>query len=71
MTPDGSPIVGEAKECEGVIQAAGMCGQGFMLGPAIGEMLARMVTKKLITTDHEILDILSPYRVFSAQEKLK
>lgn len=71
MTPDGSPILGVARECEGFIQAAGMCGQGFMLGPAMGEMLARMVSQKLTPTDQEILDILSPYRVFSGQEKLK
>jgi len=71
MTPDGSPVLGCSKDCSGFIQAAGMCGQGFMLGPAMGEMLARMVMDKLTPLDLEILDILSPYREFSGHEKLK
>ena len=71
MTPDGSPILGTSRECSGFIQAAGMCGQGFMLGPAMGEMITRMVLDELTPLDHEILDILSPYREFSGHEKLK
>lgn len=39
MTPDGNPIVGET-EVEGFFCSAGMCGHGFMLGPAIGKTLA-------------------------------
>src|SRR5512142_3039679 len=44
MTPDGTPIVGWSKEVEGLLNAVGMCGQGFMLGPGMGELLARMVS---------------------------
>ena len=44
MTPDGSPIVGRARELEGYIHAVGMCGQGYMLGPGVGELLTRMLT---------------------------
>ena len=47
MTPDGSPLVGWAREVEGFIQAVGMCGQGFMLGPGLGELLARMVQRRM------------------------
>lgn len=72
MTPDGSPIVGWAKEPEGYLVAIGMCGQGFMLGPGLGELLARMVTQDGISRkDQEILDALSPYREFAGQETLK
>lgn len=72
MTPDGSPLIGRAKECGGYLIAAGMCGQGFMLGPGIGELLARMITgSELSREDREILDILSPYREFKGQEALK
>jgi sarcosine oxidase subunit beta len=71
MTPDGFPIVGWSRETEGLLLAVGMCGQGFMLGPGLGEMLARMVTNKHIETDSEALRILSPYRTFAGQEKLK
>lgn len=72
MTPDGSPLIGRARECEGYLIAAGMCGQGFMIGPAVGELLARMITQsELSKDDREILDILSPYREFKGQEALE
>ena len=72
MTPDGSPLIGWARECQGYLIAAGMCGQGFMLGPGAGELLARMITQsELGEEDKEILDILSPYREFKGQEALK
>ena len=71
MTPDGFPIVGWSKEVEGYLLAAGMCGQGFMLGPGLGELLARLVQHDLVPEDHEVLERLSPYREFEEQEKLK
>jgi sarcosine oxidase subunit beta len=48
-----------------------MCGQGFMLGPGLGELLARVVQNKATEKDAEVLSILSPYRDFEGQEKLK
>jgi len=71
MTPDGSPIIGWAREAEGFLQAVGMCGQGYMLGPGVGGLLARMVTGRLEPEDGEVLRILSPERTFAAMEKLK
>jgi sarcosine oxidase subunit beta len=71
MTPDGFPIVGWAEEVEGLLLAVGMCGQGFMLGPALGELLARTVSDSLEPEDHQVLEHLSPYRAFAGQEKLK
>ncbi len=72
MSPDGSPLVGWSREIEGYLVAIGMCGQGFMLGPGLGELLARMVTQdKLDEKDQEFLDILSPYREFAGMEALK
>jgi sarcosine oxidase subunit beta len=71
MTPDGSPLVGWARQPEGYLLAVGMCGQGFMLGPGIGELLARLVTGDLQPEDHAVLEDLSPYREFVGQEKLK
>jgi sarcosine oxidase subunit beta len=72
MSPDGSPLVGWSKEVEGYLVAIGLCGQGFMLGPGLGELLARMVTQKtLAPEDQEILEILSPYREFKGEEALK
>ncbi len=71
MTPDGSPIVGWSEHVSGYLMAIGLCGQGFMLGPGLGELLARMVTQTLNLQDEEILQILSPKRVFQGQEALK
>jgi sarcosine oxidase subunit beta len=71
MTPDGFPIVGWAKELRGYLYAVGMCGQGFMLGPSVGELLVRIIQDKLTEKDQEILGYLSPYREFAGQEKLK
>jgi sarcosine oxidase subunit beta len=71
MTPDGLPLVGWSRAVEGVLLAVGMCGQGFMLGPGLGELLARMVQGTLTAQDRETLADLSPYRAFAGQEKLK
>lgn len=71
MTPDGAPIVGWCREVPGLLNAVGMCGQGFMLGPGLGELLTRMVAGKTTSEDQEILSILSPEREFKGQEKLK
>jgi sarcosine oxidase subunit beta len=71
MTPDGFPIVGWTKEVDGYLLAIGMCGQGVMLGPGLGELLARLVLKKETKDDEETLTYLSPYREFKGQELLK
>ena len=71
MTPDGSPLVGWSREVEGYAVAIGMCGQGVMLGPGLGELLARMITDTLTADDREVLEALSPQRPFVAHEALK
>ncbi|MCL4560232.1 MAG: FAD-binding oxidoreductase [Chloroflexi bacterium] len=71
MTPDGFPIIGWAQDVEGYLLAVGMCGQGFMLGPGLGELLSRMSQHQLMDEDERVLKILSPARAFTGQEKLK
>ena len=71
MTPDGFPIVGWSREVEGYLLAVGMCGQGYMLGPGLGELLARLVRHDLEAEDGEVLRRLSPYREFGDREKLQ
>jgi len=71
MTPDGTPIVGWSSEVSGLLNAVGMCGQGFMLGPGMGELLTRMVARSTTPGDEEVLAVLSPNRVFKGQEALK
>ncbi|MCX6567987.1 MAG: FAD-binding oxidoreductase [Candidatus Aminicenantes bacterium] len=71
MTPDGFPVVGWTRDLEGYMLAVGMCGQGFMLGPGLGELMARMVLGTTDEKDRQTLSYLSPYREFKGQEKLK
>ncbi len=71
MTPDGFPIVAETREIPGFIQAVGMCGQGFMLGPGLGELISRMITNELLDDDHKILESFDLYRDFSGMEQFK
>lgn len=69
-TPDGFPILGET-ELEGFYLAVGMCGQGFMLGPGIGKLFARLLSNSLSDDDKDNLKSLSLYRNFGAEEKFK
>jgi sarcosine oxidase subunit beta len=71
MTPDGFPIIGPVKELDNYINAVGMCGQGFMLGPGLGELLARIITKTKNDDDDRILESFDFYRDFSGQEAFK
>jgi sarcosine oxidase, subunit beta len=71
MTPDGSPLLGWSQKAGNYFIAAGMCGQGFMLGPGIGKLIARALANSSTLTDEMILDELSPYRSFAAGESLE
>ena len=71
MSPDGYPLVGWDDQVEGLVHATGMCGQGFMLGPGIGEVVARLIAKKTTREDKTILKGFSPYRSFGGEEALK
>lgn len=69
MTPDGFPIVSKAGG--NLFNAVGMCGQGFMLGPGLGELLSRMCLDELTQSDHRILESFDPNRDFSGMEAFK
>lgn len=71
MTPDGSPMIGWSRVLPGLLLAVGMCGQGFMLGPGLGELLARVVCEDFKPEDASILEALSPGRRFAGQEALR
>ncbi|MFX1365959.1 MAG: NAD(P)/FAD-dependent oxidoreductase [Promethearchaeota archaeon] len=71
MTSDGNPIIGKVDEMKGYINAVGMCGQGFMLGPGLGELLSRILTDKKTLRDKEILESLCYNRDFGVEEELK
>jgi len=71
MTSDGAPLVGWNHEVQGLVHATGMCGQGFMLGPGVGQLVARLITEEVTDQDKIILEGFSPYRKFGGQEALK
>jgi sarcosine oxidase subunit beta len=71
MTPDGAPLVGKSPVLEGYIDAIGMCGQGYMLGPGVGALVARLATDQLREGDAAILRELDPARTFGGVEALK
>jgi len=43
MTPDGNPIV-DKTPVQGFYISAGMCGHGFMFGPALGKFMSELIT---------------------------
>ncbi len=70
MTPDGFPIVGYTHEVKNLLLAVGMCGQGFMIGPGLGEILTEIIVDN--SRDYQdILTQLSLYRKFTGEEVLK
>ena len=71
MTPDGFPIVGATEEYPNFINAVGMCGQGYMLGPGMGELLSRIVSCQLTDQDLDVLKHFTLYRDFSGIEHFK
>ena len=70
-TPDGAPVVGWNRRIRGLLHATGMCGQGLMLGPGTGEVVARMIADRSTEDDQMILQAFAPYRKFKEQEALK
>lgn len=71
MTPDGAPIIGEVETIQGYINAVGMCGQGYMLGPGLAVYLRQLITGEMDEEAREVFDQLSLYRDFGDEEELK
>lgn len=71
MTPDGFPVVDFPAALKGYVLSVGMCGQGFMLGPGLGEAVAAHIAGSPSAEDREILAGFRLERAFSGQEKLK
>ncbi|MDX9991910.1 MAG: FAD-binding oxidoreductase [Anaerolineales bacterium] len=71
MTPDGAPIVGEVEGLPGYLNAVGMCGQGYMLGPGLAVYLRQWITGQGVEEARRVLAPLSLYRDFGKKETLK
>jgi sarcosine oxidase subunit beta len=69
MTPDGVPIVDNVAEIDGLTLAVGMCGQGFMLGPGVGQEVASLAVDRESSLPPEAHDALRFDRDFHAGKK--
>ncbi len=49
MTPDGVPIIDNVPQIAGLTLAVGMCGQGLMLGPGVGQEVASLAVDGVST----------------------
>ena len=71
MSPDGNPIIGTVDGIDGYLVGTGTCGQGFMLGPGVGQLLANTVTGNLSQMDRECLTRMRYDRSYDTKELLK
>jgi sarcosine oxidase subunit beta len=66
MTPDGVPIVDNVDGIAGLTLAVGMCGQGFMLGPGVGQEVAALAVDRKTSLPPEAHDKIRFDRDFHA-----
>lgn len=57
MTPDHNGLIGEAADLPGFVYATGFSGHGFLLGPAVGEVVAALVLGDETPVDVSELDV--------------
>ena len=69
MTPDGIAVVGKPTGFKGLYLGIGMCGQGFMMGPGVGQNLANLIIKGKPLIDKKVFNLLNPDRDFKIGKK--
>jgi glycine/D-amino acid oxidase-like deaminating enzyme len=57
ISPDWQPVLGAIPELPGLYCAAGFSGQGFKIGPAVGNLMAG-----LLAGESEAIQLLAPFR---------
>jgi sarcosine oxidase subunit beta len=57
LTPDSNPIVSAIPDVKGLFCCSGFAGHGFMHAPAIGELMAELITKGKTSLDISSYDI--------------
>ncbi len=67
MTPDGSAIIDKVESRPGMYLCVGMCGQGFMMGPGVGENLAKLIVHGETALPKEAFSMLRFDRDFRAK----
>jgi sarcosine oxidase subunit beta len=71
MTPDAAPIIGNVDHIAGYVNAVGMCGQGYMLGPGLAVVLRQLITDNVDKNARAVLDQLTLHREFGETEALQ
>ncbi len=57
MTPDHNAIIGEAREVTRFLYATGFSGHGFLMGPAVGEVVRDLYLGRPAVVDVSALDV--------------
>ena len=57
MTPDANALIGRSQELPGFYYACGFSGHGFLMGPAVGEVLRDLYLGKAPVIDVTALDV--------------
>ncbi|MGE5262849.1 MAG: FAD-dependent oxidoreductase, partial [Acidobacteriota bacterium] len=70
VTPDWHPVIDEIPAGSGFFVAAGFSGHGFKLGPAVGLMVADMVTAASIAS-HGLERRLFRYARFTEKQPVR
>jgi sarcosine oxidase subunit beta len=71
ITPDGNPIIGKVDGIDGYFIGAGTCGQGFMLGPGVAQLITHAITGNLSQIEKDCLYRMRYDRSFESKEMLK
>jgi sarcosine oxidase subunit beta len=51
LTPDQNPVLGSVDGINGYFHATGFSGHGFMLSPAVGRVMAQLITGRTVDVD--------------------
>jgi sarcosine oxidase subunit beta len=46
MTPDHNAVIGESRQVSRFLYATGFSGHGFLMGPAVGEVVRDLVLRR-------------------------
>ena len=57
MTPDHNALIGRSKHVPGLFYACGFSGHGFLMGPAVGEVMCDLYLERTPTVDVSALDV--------------
>ena len=57
MTPDHNALIGRSRHVPGLLYACGFSGHGFLMGPAVGEVMRDLYLERTPVVDVSALDV--------------